>query len=141
MGPVCRGGPELLVLLLRLGAEKSASASDANSSFSPARRSIAVAARMIVNLLIAEVFNQVHGIARHRNDEMPPIFMGLADHMPVLLQHLLRQGNKKVAIGNFIKKTLRIVLEITKLISYLGVFFRKLKINSYRVLELTCKAS
>jgi hypothetical protein len=92
--PVCRGGPELLVLLLRLGAEKSAApASDGNSSFSPThRRSIAVAARMIVNLLIAEVFNQVHGIARHRNDEMPPIFMGLADHMPALLQHLLRQG-------------------------------------------------
>jgi hypothetical protein len=96
MEPVCRGGPELLVLLLRLGAEKSASASDGNSSFSPThRRSIAVAARMIVNLLIAEVFNQVHGIARHRNDEMPPIFMGLADHMPVLLQHLLRQGKTK----------------------------------------------
>jgi hypothetical protein len=75
------------VLLLRKGGEEV----DGGSGSSTSRRQPAtMAARMIVNLLIAEVFQQVHGVARHRSDEMP-IFLGLADHMPVLLKYLLRQ--------------------------------------------------
>ena len=85
---VRRGGPELLVLLLRLGG--GGEEEDDKESAATVRRPISLAARMMVNLLIAEVFQQVHGIARHRSDEMP-IFLGLADHMPVLLKHLLRQ--------------------------------------------------
>jgi hypothetical protein len=75
-----------LVLLLRLGG--TTSADEAASG----RRQVSLGARMLVNLLIAEVFQQVHGIARHRSDEMP-IFLGLAEHMPVLLKHVLRQEN------------------------------------------------
>ena len=75
------------MLLLRLGGE---GAEEGGAPSGPARRPVGVAARMIVNLLIAEVFQQVHGIARHHSDEMP-IFLGLADHMPILLKDLLRQ--------------------------------------------------
>jgi len=62
-----RGGPQLLLLLLQSAAGGG---------------NIATAARTILNTTLADLFNQVHAIPKHRQDEIP-LFTGMA---PVLAQ-------------------------------------------------------
>jgi len=76
-----RGGPALLGLLLDRGKESVGS--------------VPKYCRTIVHLLLAEIFQQVHGVMRHRTDEVP-VFSGLADSMPVFLKLLLSENSFQV---------------------------------------------
>ena len=67
------GSPQLLLLLLQ------AAAGDGN---------IATAARNILNNTLADLFNQVHAIPKHRQDEIP-LFTGMASVLPQIQKMLL----------------------------------------------------
>jgi len=68
-----RDGPRLLLLLLHAGVGQDA---------------VGSSARNIINCLLADIFNQVHNMPKHRTEEVS-IFSGMSSHLPTLQQMLL----------------------------------------------------
>jgi len=68
-------GPRLLLLLLQAGPETDQGV-------------VGSAARVIMNSLLADLFNQVHTMPKHRTEEVA-IFSGMATHLPTIQNMLL----------------------------------------------------
>ena len=75
-----RGGPELLLLLLRTGAGKG---------------EVATAARLILNTVLAELFTQVHSGPRHRPEDVP-LLTGMAGVLPSVQGLMLAESSVTV---------------------------------------------
>jgi len=72
-----RDGPELMLLLLKAGADQGV---------------VATAARTIMNCLLSDIFNQVHGTPKHRIEEVA-VFFGMPNHLHSILEMLLLEDS------------------------------------------------